>query len=207
MVETRISRYARQVATLASTTLSEIEPQDPTEGYTHMGALLTDSILQAGVNYQNVVAPRVSSVLQRFPYAITTFTFREILLSYGACNVLRWTHPEKPRRLLELTTFLVRNCVFTKSAFNIWLSEESNVAQLGQLSGIGPKTIDYLRKLCGIDAIAVDRHIRTFVSRAGVPNADYEMVRKIVEQAADLLDKPRSALDRAIWRFESGSAS
>ena len=41
----------------------------------HIGALFTDTILQAGVNYKRVVWPRVKYVLETFPYADTVHSF------------------------------------------------------------------------------------------------------------------------------------
>jgi hypothetical protein len=170
-----------------------------------MGALLVDAILQAGLNYRIVVAPRVESVLSRFPEARTTVAFRRVLLRHSPAGVLQWHHHEKPRRLWELTTHLVENCVFTKNALTTWLTHHSNLTGLTSIPGIGPKTVDYMKQLCGIDAIAVDRHIRRFVTRAGVSTTSYSATKLIVEHAADLLEVPRSVLDRAIWEFESGN--
>ena len=38
-------------------------------GYNHIGALFTDIILQAGLNYAYVVKPRVNRILYDFPQA------------------------------------------------------------------------------------------------------------------------------------------
>jgi hypothetical protein len=171
-----------------------------------MGALLSDAVLQTAMNYRNVVVPRVHRVLIRFPEAVTTIAFRDVLTRVGAADVLNWSHPEKPRRLLGLTTFLVDNCVFTVTAFRMWLLEDINAKQLLSLRGVGPKTIDYMKKLCGIDAIAVDRHLRMFALRAGVPDASYHILQQIVEHAASLLSVSYSELDRLIWVSESAPA-
>jgi hypothetical protein len=169
-----------------------------------MGALLVDAVLQAGLNYRTVVVPRVNRVLQQFPNAVTTLAFKDVLDQSGAANVLQWAHPEKPRRLCELTVFLIDNAVFTTTAFRAWLLTDTSSTHL---AGIGPKTIDYLKMLCGIDSIAVDRHIQTFVSRAGVRCSDYDVVKQIVERAADVLGVARSELDRAIWDYESNNSA
>lgn len=49
----------------------------------HIGALFTDTILQAGVNYRSIVWPRVAHILDTFPYATTVSVFAEVLENYG----------------------------------------------------------------------------------------------------------------------------
>lgn len=193
---------ARAVASVA-VKLTRSRPYTPRERYSHMGALLADAVLQAGLNYRTVVAPRVNNLLERFPHATTTPVFRDLLMEFGPAHVLRWSDSEKPRRLLLLTDFLFDNCVFTTTAFHAWLLDDSNRAKLATVRGIGPKSLDYLRYLCGIDVVAVDRHIRNFVAKAGVQADDYQVVQRVVERAADLLRIPRSQLDQIIWSSES----
>ena len=55
------------------------EPQTRA-GYCHMGATLTDTVLQAGLNYRSVVLPRVSRILDLYPNAKTTTSFSAPLL-------------------------------------------------------------------------------------------------------------------------------
>ena len=45
--------------------------EEATTGYDHMGALVVDGVLQAGIRYETVVVPRVELVLARFPEART----------------------------------------------------------------------------------------------------------------------------------------
>lgn len=202
MDDIQVLMHARVVASMAAK-LPHSWRDDSHERYCHIGALLTDAVLQAGVNYRTVVAPRVNRVLERFPNATTTPKFRELLIQVGPAHVLQWSDSEKPRRLLLLTNFLYDNCVFTTTAFQTWLLIESNCAEIKRVRGIGPKTLDYLKCLCGIDAVAVDRHIRNFAARAGVYVRDYEVVQRVVEEAADLMQISRSQLDRIIWSSES----
>ena len=46
----------------------------------HIGALFTDAILQAGVNYRSVVRPRVERVLFNFPEANTVSSFSNVFV-------------------------------------------------------------------------------------------------------------------------------
>jgi hypothetical protein len=61
------------------------------------------------------------------------------------------------------------------------------------------------KMLVGIPAVAVDRHIRTFVQRAGFRSNNYTAIREVVEEAADRLQVHRTSLDYAIWVHVSQS--
>jgi hypothetical protein len=49
--------------------------QDFDEPYGHMGATLTDAILQQGIDYTTVVEPRVNNILTTYPEAKATTQF------------------------------------------------------------------------------------------------------------------------------------
>ncbi|MDU5369850.1 MAG: hypothetical protein E6107_00330 [Enterobacter sp.] len=68
------------------------------------------------------------------------------------------------------------------------------------INGIGPKTVDYMGCLVGIDSIAVDRHVRTFAKAIGVKNDDYHFLRESFCFAADLLSLSRREFDAWLWR-------
>jgi hypothetical protein len=194
---------ARQLADFV-TSLNDFRiSSDKLQFYDHMGATITDSILQAGVNYRTVVEPRVRQVLRRYPEAKTSGAFLAVIERHGADCVLNWRHPEKPRRLYELTTFLVNLNLETEQALQGWLLDPYNCEQLLQLKGIGPKTIDYLKRFVGISTIAVDRHVRRFLNFAGVQRDAYDEIQQVVAFAADLLRVSRSNFDHAIWSYSS----
>src|SRR5947207_1421279 len=75
-------------------------------GYDHMGATLTDTVLQAGLNYRSVVLPRVNHILTTYPYAVTTSGFWQLACEIGPGELLRWSHPEKINRLICLIEVL-----------------------------------------------------------------------------------------------------
>lgn len=172
-------------------------------GYGHMGATITDSILQAGLNYKTVVEPRVRAVLEGFPLATTSAKFLGILTEHGANKILSWRHPEKPRRVYELTTFFVAESVDTEECLGQYLRCSTNCEKLLTLNGIGPKTVDYLKNFAGVPAIAVDRHITHFVAVAGINCKSYDEISQTVYTAADLLSASASDLDYAIWEYVS----
>lgn len=169
----------------------------------HVGALFTDTILQAGVNYRSVVWPRVAHVLDTFPYATTVSIFAEILENYGTANVLHWSNAEKIQRMNELVLFCLDHQIETSRQLTEFLRDEQNVDMLKDIHGIGNKTCDYLKRLLGFDTVAVDRHIRSFIESADIFCNDYYDIKEIVEYAADFMEKTRRELDYSIWSYMS----
>lgn len=169
----------------------------------HVGALFTDTILQAGVNYRSVVWPRVAHVLDTFPYATTVSIFAEILENYGTANVLHWSNAEKIQRMNELVLFCLDYQIETSRQLTEFMRYEHNVDMLKDIHGIGNKTCDYLKRLLGFDTVAVDRHIRSFIESADIFCNDYYDIKEIVEYAADFMEKTRRELDYSIWSYMS----
>ena len=169
--------------------------------YDHMGAILSNAILQAGVNYRTVVEPRIRRLLQNYPEARITSVFLEYIHKVGAHRILCWKHPEKPRRLLELTTLFFEIGIETEYDLQNWLFEPTNGFSLMQIKGIGPKTVDYLKNLVNIPSVAVDRHIKTFIKNAGVGYEKYDDIRSVVFFAANILEILPSQLDHSIWHY------
>lgn len=167
--------------------------------YHHMGALIVDASLQAGLSYSTVVAPRVDRVLTAWPSADTTSRFLDCCLRWGLVDVLQWTHPEKLQRALRLTMLLRSARVETVQDLAQWApSAEGRRALLGT-SGIGPKTADYIAGLAGAPSVAIDRHLVNFAREAGVSALEYEALADLYRSAACELGVALSALDRAIW--------
>lgn len=169
----------------------------------HIGALFTDTILQAGVNYRSVVWPRVAHVLDVFPFATTVSIFAEVLDDYGTANVLHWSNSEKIQRMNELVSFCLDNNLETSRQLTNFLRYDDNVKRLKEINGIGNKTCDYLKRLLGFDTVAVDRHIRMFIESANILSNDYYDIKEIVEYAADFLEMTRRELDYSIWSYMS----
>lgn len=169
----------------------------------HIGALFTDTILQAGLNYRYVVCPRVIHVLESFPYANTVSAFADVLERYGTAKVLRWNNEEKIRRMNELVSFCLYHQIETTSQLIDYLCYEINEEELKKIHGIGNKTCDYLKRLLGFDNVAVDRHIRSFVAKANVCYDDYSDIKDVVGYTADLMQRKRRELDYSIWLYMS----
>ena len=115
----------------------------------HIGALFTDAILQAGVNYRSVVRPRVESVLIRFPEADTVSAFSKVLDRYGVREVLHWNNAAKIHRMEDLVSFCSFHSIETAEDLTYFLNSELGEEQLKEINGIGNKTCDYMKRLLG----------------------------------------------------------
>ena len=69
------------------------------EPYGHMGATLTDAVLQPGLNYERAVKPRVAQVLALYPEAKTTGAFKAALDVEGEAHVLNVANARKHQSL------------------------------------------------------------------------------------------------------------
>lgn len=172
-------------------------------GYQHMGGTITDTILQAGLNYRTVVAPRVRRLIRKYPEGQTTTGFRELIAFHGLRSLLNWNDPEKPRRVMEMTWLFSNEGIETEAMVRDWLQQPGNVSLLLDLKGVGAKTVDYLKILVGLPTLAVDRHMRFLVSAAGLSYSRYEDVQRVVGLAADHLGVRKDCFDWAIWSYLS----
>ena len=173
----------------------------------HIGALFTDAILQAGVNYRSVVRPRVESVLIRFPEAGTVSAFSSVLDTYGISKVLNWNNAAKIRRMHDLVSFCRFHSIDTAFELTEFLNDKEGEEQLKEINGIGDKTCDYMKRLLGFDTVAVDRHIREFLIDADILYDDYFDIKEVVEFAADIMGETRRSLDYSIWSYMSNKSN
>ena len=171
--------------------------------YDHAGALLADAILQAGLSYRSVVLPRVGRILKEFPEANCVNALVSLIKKGGTAYLLDWQHPTKVERFDHLVEFLHKAKVNTAADIRTALHSEKFRIDLRSLNGIGPKTIDYMSCLVGIESIAVDRHIKTFAARAGLDNDDYDFLKNAFCFAADLLSISRREFDAWVWSREA----
>lgn len=175
--------------------------------YDHVGALLADSVLQAGLNYRTVVLPRVQRILNEFPDTSCVSSLFYLVKNKETSHLLNWKHLTKLNRFEQIVNFLYKEKINTSYEIRKALYSEVFRAKLLSLNGIGHKTIDYIGCLVGIESIAVDRHIRTFAVKAGIDNNEYIFLRNAFCFAADLLSISRREFDAWIWSHESSKHS
>ncbi len=169
----------------------------------HMGAVLADSVLQAGVSYATIVRPRLQSILKVYPHASTTSLLKHVIVRDGSSAFLQWTHHEKVSRFEDLVVFMAEAQIENTFELSVALRSKAFRSALRKLRGIGPKTVDYMACLVGVDCVAIDRHIRSFAESAGLVDDDYDYLRDVFSFAADLLSISRRDFDARIWRHQS----
>lgn len=194
---------ARRVANYAKELGADIDRHEIRPTYEHMGALLADSVLQAGLNYNSVVKPRIVAILAQYPDCNRTSALRGLVERGETTLFLNWSHSEKVRRFGELVAFLTEASIEQVDDLKDHLTDKAFVVALRDVRGIGPKTVDYMGCLVGMDSVAVDRHVRTFAKRVGVIEEDYDYLKAVFCYAADLLSVSRREFDAWVWRRES----
>ncbi len=182
--------------------LKGFELLPPSYPYNHMGATITDSMLQAGLNWKNVVKPRIEKV-RKYQQARQTSGVLVLLEEEGACKLLDWLDDEKPNRVLGIARFLKSEAVETEEDLKSWLAREVNIGKLMKQRGIGNKTLDYIKMLAGIPSIAIDRHMNSILKEANVHSDGYIEARSIIGKAAELMCVDKHVLDHSIWKYMS----
>jgi hypothetical protein len=185
--------------------LSSFKFFEPPYPYDHMGATITDAMLQAGTKWETVVKPRVQDLRVNYLEAKTTTGFFHLLQRIGPRELLRWNDPEKPNRVLGATSFFVEKGIETETDLKIWLEDDANIVKLKELRGIGNKTTDYFKMLSGIPTCAIDIHLIRFLNNAGIEIGinSYSEAKKIINKAADFMGINKSMFDYSIWKYMS----
>jgi 3-methyladenine DNA glycosylase/8-oxoguanine DNA glycosylase len=172
--------------------------------YEHMGATITDAMLQSGFQYERQVRPRVERLRITYPQAKTTSAFRDLLAANDPYELLS-LNGRKVIWIQEAADFFAARGIETEADLCSWfLADAVNVYLLQELRGIKTKTANYFKLLCGIrDVVAVDTHLRAFLATAGVVASHDQAVAAIIERAADLMGIERAMLDASIWTYQS----
>lgn len=197
---------ARRIADHAKDEGALWEQKVPRATCEHLGAVLADSVLQAGLNYVTVVRPRVLAILRNYPGLDKVSALLGLIEERGTGTFLNWRHHEKVTRFETLVFFLKERGVEDIQDLRSHLACEQFCETIQNINGIGPKTVDYMACLVGIDSIAIDRHVRAFARQVGVENDDYHFLRKSFCCAADLLALPRREFDAWLWRRAAARA-
>ncbi|MDQ0030142.1 hypothetical protein [Arthrobacter bambusae] len=177
--------------------------------WSHMGAVITDASLQAGIGYKNVVLPRVRALRQAWPDADTTSGFVQRLGGGDLPSVLNWKGRKKLAIIENLAAALQELGIETTqdlyAAYTDPAKSEPLIARLRSISGVKNKTVDYLAMLVGIEErVAIDSHLIAFASAAGVDDMVYEQLSDMYIAAAARLGCTPRALDSAVWKYMSG---
>lgn len=177
---------------------------DEIDAYKHMGAVVVDGILQAGLNYKTVVKPRVEKVLRRFSKQETTSEFLEICKRQNLKEIIDWNDDRKPKYIIHLLEFLRDNKIETTVQLRAWLEDEQNFDKfVKENNGVGSVTGEYFRILTGAESVKIDRHVKKFLRNAGLDNISTDDAVKVVKGAASVFGVKSSVLDYSIYRYQS----
>lgn len=179
---------------------SEITQRTP---YYNMGATLTDSVLQAGMNYKSVVYPRVYNILSKYSYYTTTCDFIILFQTIPIEEIIQWKNKRKQDSICQLAWFLYDQNINTEDDLATWISDDKNADELLEINGVGRKTVDYLKLLSGQQAIPIDRHMFQFLALAGILTSDYKEASAILRRTSTVLQIGESVLDKTIWNYMS----
>ena len=108
-----IEKHASKLITYLES-ISDFTIVDYIDGnYGHMGATIADAILQAGINYDTVVRPRIHKILEKYPDTKTTSDLWHLILHEGIKNILVWKDDDKPNRAIALTELFMSEGIET----------------------------------------------------------------------------------------------
>jgi hypothetical protein len=169
--------------------------------YNHMGATIADAVLQANNKYESNVTPRVTRILRVYSEARTTSAVVELLKSVPAKEFLNWGGEDRALRFCQIAGLFKTERLETEFDLRAWLESRANRAKLDAIYGIGEKTIDYFKILCGESTSAIDRHLLGFLDLAGIKTSSYQGAQNVINATADLLGIDRACFDHSIWQF------
>jgi endonuclease III len=167
----------------------------------HMGAIIAEVVLQAGLNYRNVVKPRVDHIIKNYPLHSTINSMLMLIELKDVTEILNWQGKEKIDRFINLLVFCEKHKIDNTIDFKNWIVFEENEQELLALKGIGPKTVDYLKLLLGIQSIPIDRHLFNFARLSGVKSKKYSDVSLLYKNVSKMLNVDCTILDSVIWNF------
>jgi hypothetical protein len=136
--------------------------------YGHIGATIADTILQANNRYDANVTPRIQRILRQWPNATTVTAVLDLLNSIPATAFLNWKGEDRAIRFVSVVQLLSREQVETEADLQNWLMKDVNLHKLRAINGVGPKTVDYVKIMVGLQSIAIDRRLLNFFDMASI---------------------------------------
>lgn len=183
--------------------LDGFEIVQPPPAANHMCAVIAESVLQAGLNYENGVRPRVGRILSQHASSCSTSEALALLEKSGAFALLGVNNKRKMGAFEALVRLFVQEGVENLTGLRAWLNAGTHAGRLTSIHGVGDKTVDYLRILAGLPSIALDVHLKRLLKEAGAEISGYEDGRTVLEAAADQMGVDRASFDYSLWKYMS----
>ena len=168
--------------------------------YKQMSAIIVDSILQAGLNYDTVIKPRIENLLRNYPDYKTTSEFIFLYKQISLSHLINWKNEIKLNRINNLSNYLFNFDIETPEQLLLWISKDENYIDIMKINGIGLKTADYLRMLVGYESIPIDRHLFRFFEKMGISTLGYRQVSEICNEVSLRLQIKPHILDAILWQ-------
>ena len=177
-----------------------------TRGWTHIGAVIVDAVLQRRQKYKATVYPRVQNLVEVWPDVDTVSGFRARMAEGDLGVVIRWRGQERLTQIqaivdvLASEPFQIETVADLRAALTPGRNREALRGVLSKIRHVGPKTLDYLDILVGLSTgTAVDSRILKHMKSAGVSSLKYAHVQEVMRAAADRRGWRHGDLDAALW--------
>lgn len=195
--------HVDRLAHLVSFLMPCFQPRLTREPWNHIGALLADVCLQAALNYEWVVRPRVERIALNYGSFRTIQSLRSLLECVPIAEFLQIANKRKQRTFLDLIELCYLSQVDTIDDLKLWMKSTEAVPALFKIQGIGHKSVDYLRMLLGEDAFPIDRHMKFLVAVAGLDQCvtEYDDIRRLFELSCKELRVDIRATEVALWQL------
>lgn len=182
-------------------------PESVKPGWTHIGGVIVDAVLQPQRSYENLVYPRVRHVINTYPEAATTSGFLDLLQKEDPKDVMQYQSDDRASIALNLaTTFQQQNLNTVEEIRTCFQTPDEKSALLKNLQhirGVGPKTANYVGILVGDpESFAIDARIRKVLKAAGIPRLSYNKTEKVIRDTAAQLGWHAGALDATLWKLD-----
>ena len=199
-----IENKAEKLAKYAETLDTKLFYATENPVYKRMGEIIIDGILQAGLNWDKVVFPRVERFRKQYPENKTVSDFIQAVCKDGWEEVCGWKHETKLGRIRALVEFLQKQKIETVADFRKWAEQPGNPELLLAVKGVGRKTRDYLQMLAGVPMVAVDVHLQNFMKDAGISisiDSAYERAKEVIIAASKRYGVTPFQFEQAIWLY------
>lgn len=168
-------------------------------------------MLSANRHYEEFVRPRVGLLKElAVPDLATLIELIDTLGVNSFCLYWNYRHPERVRilcdlagRCLELLSDLEEGDEV--ECLRAWAqhSTTDDFGLFADIPGFGFVSFQYLRILLGANTIKPDVHISNFIYQATGQRLSAPKLIDLLEAVATKMEVSASALDHAIWRYQS----
>jgi hypothetical protein len=179
--------------------------------YPNLVLVLADVVLSANRHYEEFVRPRVA-LLQELavPDLATLIELIDTLGVDSFCLYWNYRHPQRVKILYDLAGRCLELLPHSEEGDEVerlraWAhySTTDDFSFFTGIPGFGFVSFQYLRILLGANTIKPDVHISNFIYQATGQRLSPPKLIDLLEAVATEMKVSASALDHAIWRYQS----